>query len=93
MEIKTLQDLKDFLGTLNEQQLQTEATVALEDDFTRITSADVLEEDYFYNVDSEGSMPVSTYDPDDWDGIPLEDDYNSIIPKGTPRLFDDTWDK
>jgi len=36
------------------------------------------------------------YDPADWEGVPLEDDYNTIVPKGSrvfvsdETLFDET---
>jgi len=84
MEIKTLGDLKEFLNTLNESQLQQPATVTQIEDYVEIGEAYVSEETYFHNEDSEGIIPVSEYDPEHW-GVPLEDPYNKIVPPG--RVF------
>lgn len=83
MKIETLKDLKTFLNGLNEEQLSQKAFVQRVDDTpVDIISADETTEDYFYNEDSEGIIPVSEYNSEDWGGLDLEDEFNVIVPKG-----------
>jgi hypothetical protein len=93
MEIKTYADLKEFCNTLNEDQLQQRPFVQVLDEMSvNIREASVNDVDYFYNEDSEGLLPVTDYDPNDWEGEPLDSDYNTIIPAGTMVwLYDDSF--
>ena len=92
MVIKTLGDLKDFLNTLNFEQLSQSAIISQEDSFVRIGDADVSTETYYYNEDSEGLIPVADYDPEYYDGIPLSDDtYNTIVPPGHVFIHEDMY--
>lgn len=82
--MKTLKELKDFLNTLNNEQLSGGVMIAGNADEGEsgiiVTSFWELEEDYF--VSDEGFCPVSTHD----------EDYNDllkdceIIKKGTVYL-------
>ncbi|RAJ28893.1 hypothetical protein [Pedobacter cryoconitis] len=90
MEIKSLRDLRDFLNTLNDTQLSQRALVAGEEDFTPIDSAVITEEDWVAPGDGEdGAFPVSQYEPEDYDGEPVDSDFNKIIPKGYVYLYED----
>lgn len=83
MEIKTLKDLKDFLGTLNEEQLSQMAGVAVEDEYHYIRGASFNEERTVWNEDMiDGNIPVEFYDPEDFDGRPLEHKDNTIWEAG-----------
>lgn len=96
MEIKTLKDLRDFLNSCTDEQLNSSAAVRGIDDEgpIYIGEASLNDEEYFYNEDSEGLIPTSEFDEDDWDGIPLSDDtYHVIVPKGTLVLLDQLYEK
>lgn len=91
MEIKTLGDLRDFLNTLNEEQLAQRPYVinAPEESSVEIGEAEISEITYFRNEDSEGLIPVEDYDPEHYDGIPLEDEsYNTIVPPGRVFIYE-----
>lgn len=85
--MKKLSDLKDFLNSLNEEQLSGEITVMgnLDEGLysVKVTGFTELEEDYF--VGEECICPVSAHDPDV--NEPLED--CEIIKKGTVYLHQD----
>lgn len=83
--MKTLKELKDFLNTLNDEQLTGEIVVAGDDDAglfqTTITGFAELSEDYF--VSDEGSFPISDHEPELDE--PLEE--CPIIKAGTVYLY------
>ena len=93
MEIKTYADLKEFCNSLNEEQLKQSPSVQVLDEISvNIREATVNDIDYFYNEDSEGLIPVENYNPDEWEGEPLESEYNTIVPAGTMVwLYDDSF--
>lgn len=84
MKIETLKDLRDFLNTLNDDQLSEQAYVQSLDELgTQIKSAGVLEEDYYIDREGEFSALVSQFEPlDDDDKL---DNYEKLE-KGTPWL-------
>lgn len=83
MKIKTWQDLKNFLGTLNEAQLTQQPIILKDDEHCTISEAGFNEEDIVWNDEMyEGSIPVSEYKEEDYD-IPLDSDENTIYPKGS----------
>jgi hypothetical protein len=83
MEIKTYKDLKDFLGTLNEEQLGRLAFIAVEDENYHVTEAGFNEEPMVWNEDmDEGYIPVDEYSAEDFDGRPLEHSDNRIFEIG-----------
>lgn len=83
MEIKNYRDLKDFLGTLNEEQLGRSALIAVEDETYAITEAGFNEERMVWNDDMiDGYIPVDEYSAEDFDGRPLEHKDNRIFEIG-----------
>jgi hypothetical protein len=85
--MKTLKDLRDFLNSCTEDQLNDQIIIMgnVDEglDSVTVTSFSELEEDYF--VSDEGICPISTYDGDT--NEPFED--LEILPKGTVRLYQD----
>lgn len=66
MKIKTLKDLKEFLGTLNEDQLSQAAFLqGLDEPGSSIAEATITDEDEY--LTDEGYAPISTFEPDDED--------------------------
>lgn len=96
MKIRNYEDVKAFVATLTPEQLKEGVVIqVLDETSVRVTEMEVNDVDYFYNEDSEGLIPVSEYDPEHWDGIPLEDtEYNTIVPAGS-RVFayDETFEE
>lgn len=96
MKIRNYEDVKAFVATLTPEQLKEGVVIqVLDETSVRVTEMEVNDMDYFYNEDSEGLIPVSEYDPEHWDGIPLEDtSYNTIVPAGS-RVFayDETFEE
>lgn len=88
MLIMRYTDVKAFVATLTEEQLQEKVVIQVLDETSIVvTEMSVNDVDYFYNEDSEGLIPVSEYDPEHWDGKLLTDeDYNTIVPAGS-RVF------
>lgn len=83
MEIKTLKDLKEFLGPLNEKQLNQRAFLCVEDEVYYINDADFNDERCVWNEDmDDGNIPVDCYQPDDFDGRPIEHEDNKIYEVG-----------
>lgn len=83
MEIRTLQDLKDFLGTLTEEQLTQSAGIAVDDEYHNITEAGFNDEGMVWNPDMiDGYIPVDEYVEEE-QGYPLNDEYNRQMPKGS----------
>ena len=90
MEIRTFKDLKEFLGTLNEDQLSQRAGLAVDDEYHHINSADFNDYACVYHEDmTEGNIPVDEYDPDDFDGRPLDHEENTIYPVGSIVILSD----
>lgn len=90
MKIEKLKHLKEFLNSLTDEQLERSAIIHHEDEHLYISEAGLNEEDYFWNEDSEGLIPVSEYDPEEWDDVPLEHESNTIVKAGTmPIIFAD----
>ena len=89
MEIETFGDLKLFLNLLNEDQLKQRAGIIGEDSFYRISSAEITTEEMVNPGDGEGSILVSDYDIDYYDGRPLDDPENTIIPAGFVLIHQD----
>lgn len=85
--MKTLKELKDFLNSLSDDQLNGAITVMGNIDEglmpVTVTGFDTLAEDYF--VTDEGICPVSTHDPEV--NEPLEE--CEIIDKGTVFFYQD----
>jgi hypothetical protein len=86
MNIKTFKDLKDFVNSLNENQLAKPVIAHRTDEWSlRCSEASTLEEEYY--IDDYGAMvPNSAFDDtdptdslDDWDKIEI----------GTPFLYFD----
>lgn len=95
MDIKTWGDLKDFLNTLNEEQLAQKAIVINppEESFINIGEAEISETTWFHNEDSEGLIPIEDYDPEHYDGIPLTDEtYNTIVPPGRVFVYEEDYE-
>ena len=90
MKIDTWKDLKDYLGTLNEEQLSKMPTILVDDTHYTISLADFNEYDVVWNEEmDEGSIPVDEYVEEHY-GFPLEDDRNLLMPKGTiPMVYAD----
>ena len=86
----TFRELKEFCDTLNEEQLNCKVLASGEERGFDIQVAEPLEEDYF--VDDYCMNPVSVYDADDNDNLPLEESGYPIIKKGTPYLYFDMWE-
>lgn len=64
MRINNLKDLRDYLNTLNDEQLQGKPFVNRTDEFTHsITEVMELEEDHF--LGEESLEPISTFEPND----------------------------
>lgn len=80
----TFQQLKDYLNSLEQWQLDCPAYVQGDDRGFAIQSAEGLDEDH-YQTD-EGIDPVSCFDGEDVTGYEL-------IPKGTPYLYTDMWEE
>lgn len=91
MEIKIWKDLKEFLNTLNEEQLNQPAIVinAQEESYITIGEAEISDQTYFYNEDSEGIVPIEDYDPEYYDAKPLEDEFNTIVPPGRVFIYEE----
>lgn len=90
MEIRTFKDLKDFLGTLNEDQLSQRAFLCVDDETYDIGSGHFNDYACVYNEDMiEGNIPVSEYDPEDFDGRPLDHEDNIIYPIGSIVILSD----
>lgn len=83
MEIKTLKDLKEFLGTLSEKQLTQKSALAVDDDYHYIRSASFNEERCVWHEDMEdGNIPVDCYHAEDFEGRPLDHEENIIFEIG-----------
>lgn len=90
MEIKTFKDLKEFLGTLNENQLSQRAFLCVDDEGHYIRSASFNEEGCVWNDDMcDGNIPVDYYNPEDYDGRPLEHEDNTIFEIGDIVILSD----
>lgn len=90
MKINTLRDLKEFLGTLNEDQLNQKAGLAVDDEYHYIRSADFNEEERVWNEDmEEGNIPVDCYHAEDFDGRTLDHHENVLFPVGSIVILSD----
>jgi len=86
MEFKTLKDLKDFLGTLNETQLsQRPYLIRLDEMGHEIRGCDISDEDEV--IDDEGTVPISQFVLPEGETM---DDYE-ILPAGYVRLYDESF--
>lgn len=84
MKITTLKDLKDFLGTLTDDQLKQRASIAVDDTYYYINDADFNDEERVWNDDmDEGNIPTSEYDPEQFNDQPLDHPDNIIFPIGS----------
>lgn len=85
----TWRELRDFLNSApDNDRLDEEAILHLVDaGYEDIACGVITDEDEYYNADTEGTDLVSNYDTNDWDGRPLEDPYNTIIPAGKIYLL------
>lgn len=89
MKIKSLKDLRDYLNTLNDEQLERDAIVNGFDEFSySITGARETEEDRF--GDDDGTYPVSDFEPD---GPEDKLENYDFYPKGTVYLYCNEEDK
>ena len=64
MEIKTLKDLKEFVNSLNDEQLAQEAELSIVDSGAEQIASGVITTEDEYLTD-EGFAPVSTFEPSD----------------------------
>jgi len=90
MEIKTLKDLKEFLGTLNEDQLNQKASLAVDDEYYYIRNADFNDEERVWHKDmDEGNIPSDCYHAEDFEGRPIDHLENIIFPVGSIVILSD----
>ena len=83
MEINNLKDLKNFLGTLTDEQLLQSPIILVDDTHYHISLGSFTEYDVVWNEDmDEGSIPIDEYDEEHY-GYALEDSRNTIYPKGS----------
>lgn len=87
-KIKTLSDLKDFLNSLNEDQLKQPATVGIEDEPCKyLVEAEVLTSPIIYNeYDSEDCGTFETLKEIHGEEF-REEEYLESFKEGTPLLF------
>lgn len=90
MEIRKWRDLKDFLDTLTEEQLDQSSMILKEDEHFYISEAGFIKEDIVWNVQmDEGGIPVDEYIEEGY-GFPLNDERNIIYQKGSlVRIYAD----
>lgn len=86
----TFRELKEFVNTLDEWQLDCPVISSGEERGFDIQSVSVLEEDNY--VDDYSRQPVSVYDGDEDPEYPTPESQGyEIIKKGTPYLYFDEW--
>lgn len=86
----TFQQLKDYVNSLEQWQLECPVLASGEERGFDIQSAESLEEDYF--VDDYAMQPVSVYDAEEDPEYPTPESQGyQIIKKGTPYLYFDMW--
>jgi hypothetical protein len=84
----TFRELKDFVNTLEDWQLDEPVLASGEERGFGIQSASVLTEDNY--VDDYAMQPVSVYE--EQEGYPIPESQGwEIIPKGKPYLYFDEW--
>ena len=90
MEITTFRDLKEFLSTLNENQLSQRAFLCVDDETHDIVSGYFNDYRCVYHEDMiEGNIPVEEYNPEEFDGRPLEHEDNEIFEIGDIVILSD----
>jgi hypothetical protein len=89
MKKYTLDDLKDFLDTLTEDQLQQPILLADEDDPVRNIYPSISEDDLYYNSDEPGDCGTLAELKDIWGNDFHQEEYTISFPKGTVLFYED----